>query len=64
MARAPRYRQKLARVPLSLHDPVWVDDGDFDVDRHVRHGESADLGIARYARAPRRAAGRLVPAGA
>ncbi len=45
MGRAPRYRQKLARVPLSLHDPVWVDDGDFDVDRHVRHGESGDLGM-------------------
>ena len=45
MGRAPRYRQKLARVPLSLHDPVWVDDDDFDVDRHVRHCDSGDLGM-------------------
>ncbi|MBN1529462.1 MAG: wax ester/triacylglycerol synthase family O-acyltransferase [Thermoleophilaceae bacterium] len=44
MGRAPRYRQKLATVPLSLHDPVWVDDGDFSVDRHVRRGECGDLG--------------------
>jgi diacylglycerol O-acyltransferase / wax synthase len=44
MGRAPRYRQKLANVPLSLHDPVWVDDGEFSVDRHVRRGESGDLG--------------------
>src|SRR2546429_283610 len=29
--RAPRYRQKLAEVPLGLSDPVWADDPDFDV---------------------------------
>lgn len=34
-ARAPRYRQKLARVPLGLHAPEWVDDPAFSVDRHV-----------------------------
>jgi diacylglycerol O-acyltransferase len=34
-ARAPRYRQKLASVPLGLHAPEWVDDGAFSVDRHV-----------------------------
>lgn len=44
MGRAPRYRQKLASVPLSLHEPVWVDDSEFDVDRHVRRSESHDLG--------------------
>jgi WS/DGAT/MGAT family acyltransferase len=32
---APRYRQKLASVPLGLHAPEWVDDPDFSVDRHV-----------------------------
>ena len=26
MGRAPRYRQRLASVPLGVHDPVWVDD--------------------------------------
>lgn len=34
-ARAPRYRQKLAPVPLGLHAPEWVDDRAFSVDRHV-----------------------------
>ena len=32
----PRYRQKLAFVPLSGR-PVWVDDPDFDLDYHLRH---------------------------
>ena len=31
----PRYRQKLAFVPLSLDVPVWVDDPDFDIRNHV-----------------------------
>jgi diacylglycerol O-acyltransferase / wax synthase len=35
VARAPRYRQKLASVPLSLHSPEWIDDPAFSVDRHV-----------------------------
>jgi WS/DGAT/MGAT family acyltransferase len=33
--RAPRYRQKLAAVPLGLHAPEWIDDRAFSVDRHV-----------------------------
>src|SRR4030095_10810124 len=32
----PRYRQRLARVPLENH-PVWVDDEHFSIDFHVRH---------------------------
>jgi diacylglycerol O-acyltransferase len=44
MGRAPRYRQKLAGVPLDVHDPVWVDDEEFDVGRHVRHSPARDLG--------------------
>lgn len=36
LRRAPRYRQKLAEVPLGVGDPVWIDDPEFDVDRHVR----------------------------
>ncbi len=44
MARAPRYRQKLAEVPLGVHDPVWIDDEDFDVGHHVRRSESGSLG--------------------
>jgi diacylglycerol O-acyltransferase / wax synthase len=35
MSRAPRYRQRLEDVPLGVHDPVWVDDEEFDVVRHV-----------------------------
>ena len=32
----PRYRQRLAWVPLERH-PVWVDDEQFDIEFHVRH---------------------------
>jgi WS/DGAT/MGAT family acyltransferase len=34
--RIPRYRQRLAHVPLENH-PVWVDDEHFSIDFHVRH---------------------------
>ena len=45
LARAPRYRQKLAPVPLGLYSPEWVDDPAFSVDRHVYRapGPLADL---------------------
>jgi diacylglycerol O-acyltransferase / wax synthase len=33
----PRYRQKLASVPLGQGRPVWVDDPHFNVRYHVRH---------------------------
>jgi diacylglycerol O-acyltransferase / wax synthase len=33
----PRYRQKLASVPLDAGRPVWVDDPHFNVGYHVRH---------------------------
>jgi WS/DGAT/MGAT family acyltransferase len=36
MYRIPRYRQKLAWVPLLGH-PVWVDDDRFNLVYHVRH---------------------------
>jgi len=32
----PRYRQKLANIPIENH-PVWVDDPDFKIDYHLRH---------------------------
>ncbi len=41
--RAPRYRQRLAHVPLGLGDPVWVDDAGFDVRDHVRRARHADF---------------------
>jgi diacylglycerol O-acyltransferase / wax synthase len=33
----PRYRQKLANVPLAQGRPVWVDDPHFNPRYHVRH---------------------------
>jgi WS/DGAT/MGAT family acyltransferase len=42
--RAPRYRQRLAEIPLGLGDPVWVDDPGFDVARHVRRAGQTDFG--------------------
>jgi WS/DGAT/MGAT family acyltransferase len=33
---APRCRQRIALTPLHLAAPIWVDDPDFDVARHVR----------------------------
>jgi diacylglycerol O-acyltransferase len=44
LCRAPRYRQKLAEIPLGVGDPVWIDDEDFDVHEHVRHASSSDFG--------------------
>ena len=32
----PRYRMRLAHVPLERH-PVWVDDEHFNLEYHVRH---------------------------
>ena len=34
--RLPRYRQKLAWIPIENH-PVWVDDASFNIEYHVRH---------------------------
>lgn len=31
----PAFRRKLRRVPLDIDHPVWVEDTDFDIDRHV-----------------------------
>jgi diacylglycerol O-acyltransferase len=35
LSRAPRYRQKLAPVPLELNTPEWIDDEAFSIDRHL-----------------------------
>lgn len=43
LCRAPRYRQRLAEVPLSLHEPLWVDDEDFDCSRHLHQARTSDL---------------------
>jgi len=31
----PSFRRKLRQVPLEIDHPVWVDDTEFDIDRHV-----------------------------
>ncbi len=36
IALVPRYRQRIRWVPGGLGNPVWVDDGSFDVTYHVR----------------------------
>jgi len=33
----PRFRQKLASVPLGAGRPVWVDDQHFNIEYHLRH---------------------------
>ena len=40
---APRYRQRIATVPLGIHDPVWVDDDRFDIRRHVRRSRTRHI---------------------
>jgi len=42
--RAPRYRQCLAEVPFGIGDPIWIDETDFDITRHVRRAEHGDFG--------------------
>jgi diacylglycerol O-acyltransferase / wax synthase len=50
LQRAPRYRQRLADVPFGIHDPVWVDEPEFDIERHVLDAGSKDLsGIVEVA---------------
>lgn len=44
LGRAPRYRQKLATIPLGLGDPVWVDDPGFHIADHVLRAPRADFG--------------------
>ena len=44
LGRAPRYRQKLAPIPLGLGDPVWIDDAEFHIADHVLRAPRADFG--------------------
>jgi WS/DGAT/MGAT family acyltransferase len=44
MGRAPRYRQRLAAVPFDVSDPVWVDDEQFSIDRHVYRSPVEEIG--------------------
>lgn len=49
LQRAPRYRQRLREMPLSVGSPDWVDDHEFDLDRHVVPAISDDLRAATAA---------------
>jgi WS/DGAT/MGAT family acyltransferase len=42
----PRYRQRLARIPIEEH-PVWVEDPDFNIHYHVRHSALPPPGSER-----------------
>jgi diacylglycerol O-acyltransferase len=40
----PPLRRRLVEVPLGLDLPYWIEDGDFDIDFHVRHHAVAPPG--------------------
>jgi diacylglycerol O-acyltransferase len=56
----PPFRRRLVDVPLGVHDPMWADDPDFDIDRHIRSrlapapgtGREMDAVIAEIASHP------------
>ncbi len=56
LRRAPRFRQKLARIPISGR-PVWVDDEHFNLAYHVRH---TCLPVPGDERLLKRLAGRIL----
>src|SRR6476646_10133426 len=37
LPRVPKFTRVVKQVPFGLDLPVWDDDRDFDIDRHVRH---------------------------
>jgi diacylglycerol O-acyltransferase len=41
----PHYRQRLSYTPVQRH-PIWIDDVDFDLTRHVRHAALPQPGNA------------------
>jgi diacylglycerol O-acyltransferase len=43
ISRTPRYRQRIAQVPMGLNAPIWVDDESFDVNRHVVQSNATSL---------------------
>ena len=45
-AHAPRWRRKLAPVPLGITEPAWADDPDFDPAQHLLHARGSDLDAA------------------
>ncbi len=43
LSRGRRFRQRLARVPLGLNAPLWIDDERFDAARHIERARSSTL---------------------
>jgi diacylglycerol O-acyltransferase len=43
LCRTPRYRQKIAPTPFGLNAPIWVDDQDFHIARHVTRSSASTL---------------------
>ena len=41
---SPLFKRRLIRVPLELDFPYWVDDDQFDLEYHVRHGRLPEPG--------------------
>ncbi len=56
LRKAPRFRQRLERVPLTGH-PVWVDDARFNLHYHLRHTSLPPPGDERQLK---RLAGRIM----
>ncbi|HEB91374.1 MAG TPA: wax ester/triacylglycerol synthase family O-acyltransferase [Deltaproteobacteria bacterium] len=54
--RSPRFRQKLAWVPV-IGDPVWIDDARFNLSYHLRHAALPRPGDTRILK---REAGRIL----
>jgi diacylglycerol O-acyltransferase len=47
LCNAPRFRQRLARPPAGLGEPVWVDDERFAIEDHVIAFSSAHAAVSR-----------------
>jgi diacylglycerol O-acyltransferase len=56
LAESPRFRQRLARIPL-FDQPVWIDDDRFNLSYHLRHASLPQPGSIRELK---RLAGRLM----
>jgi len=40
----PPFRRRIVELPFGMHHPVWIEDGQFDLDRHVKHRTAAAPG--------------------
>jgi len=47
ISRLPAFRRRIVAVPLSLGHPVWIEDPDFDVRRHIHRRRLAPPGDDR-----------------